>query len=678
MLIRLKFKVQFASTGKLFEGTHEFQTGMTAITGRNEAGKSLRLEMIRYALFGAKALRSDSKSYKRLEVKLIFALGGKQYEVHRINSKHRLMDAETTEEIATGVKPVNDAIIKLFGYDLEVFDVANAVNQDEIASLSRKTPSERKRMVDRTIGLDAVDRVLKQVNDEIVTVRKATDMVKTMITPLVEPICPAGLENTSSVELNVELTRLRATAQERQFIIGQIEGAKCEAPEPINPDADTYIPQTVDELVAQQEAILGTRATIDKLIRDKKTFDLATMAIKGAPDAAILTKYIENDYDQKWKDFEAYEKKRVVKPKLGRDQLKILETGLEIERENARATKFDCYNCGHENIMVDGHHHDKELPEGYLQLKETVGFALSNSLLIEIERGIAAYEAFEALPVIDQPDIEKIPNWLAYHSAIQNLAVLKHEGYDDTLAAQTIATAESFFQQQVEQNKWMISERQKQDKAYQDYLNLSERYKKYIDLQKQHKNFLATTEYVADRLTVVQDNHILRSRFELEYASYLGQQAAQKDALANLEALEKEKETLEKVKKSLTELKPKVKVHLLPSLNKVASSLLAQMTNSERNSIEIDEEFDIKVDGQAMVELSGSAKAVANLAVRIGLGMVLTNRVFSVLLADEIDAAMDDVRAAYTAACIRNLYPTIGQIVLISHKQPEADNYIEL
>src|SRR5690606_38861993 len=100
--------------------------------------------------------------------------------------------------------------------------------------------------------------------------------------------------------------------------------------------------------------------------------------------------------------------------------------------------------------------------------------------------------------------------------------------------------------------------------------------------------------------------------------------------------------------------------------------------NGQRTVIEVDEDFNIEVDGQPVNTLSGSGKAVSNLAVRIALGMVLTNKVFSVLLADEIDAAMDDERAEATATALRNLTGTISQVVLVSHKEPDADNQIRI
>ena len=67
MLSTLKGSVEF-STGKKIVFDHNFSKGMTTITGPNESGKSIRLEMIRYALFGTKALLSNAASYKSIDV----------------------------------------------------------------------------------------------------------------------------------------------------------------------------------------------------------------------------------------------------------------------------------------------------------------------------------------------------------------------------------------------------------------------------------------------------------------------------------------------------------------------------------------------------------------------------------------------------------------------------------
>ena len=102
------------------------------------------------------------------------------------------------------------------------------------------------------------------------------------------------------------------------------------------------------------------------------------------------------------------------------------------------------------------------------------------------------------------------------------------------------------------------------------------------------------------------------------------------------------------------------------------------MTGGQRDTIDVNEDFEIKVDGQPINTLSGSGKAVANLALRLGLGQVLTNNQFSIFLGDEIDASMDKDRAEKTSNTLEYLKDRISQILLVTHKYPQADYYIEL
>jgi DNA repair exonuclease SbcCD ATPase subunit len=128
----------------------------------------------------------------------------------------------------------------------------------------------------------------------------------------------------------------------------------------------------------------------------------------------------------------------------------------------------------------------------------------------------------------------------------------------------------------------------------------------------------------------------------------------------------------------LNEIRLRIKTYLVPSLSRVASHLLTQMTGGERSSIEVNENFDILVDGQRLDTLSGSGKACANLALRIGLGQVLTNNVLSIFIGDEIDASMDQNRADFTQNSLGSLTNQISQIFLVTHKIPSADHVVRL
>jgi DNA repair exonuclease SbcCD ATPase subunit len=160
-------------------------------------------------------------------------------------------------------------------------------------------------------------------------------------------------------------------------------------------------------------------------------------------------------------------------------------------------------------------------------------------------------------------------------------------------------------------------------------------------------------------------------RFSELYDAYL-------NTVSAAEAAENKAKEYRKVRDVMNVLRSLIKQHLLPSLNAVSSHLLEKMTGGQRRAIYVDENFDVIVDQQSLDTLSGSGKAVANLALRIALGQVLTNRVFSVLMADEIDASMDNFRAENTAEVLLTLQNSISQILQVSHKSIEATSYVDL
>jgi DNA repair protein SbcC/Rad50 len=103
-----------------------------------------------------------------------------------------------------------------------------------------------------------------------------------------------------------------------------------------------------------------------------------------------------------------------------------------------------------------------------------------------------------------------------------------------------------------------------------------------------------------------------------------------------------------KVKDAMTILRGLVKQHFIPSLNRVASHLITGMTGGQRQSIVVDEDFDVTVDGQALDTLSGS------------------------------DASLDQNRAENCATTLQAVKSWLSQVILISHKSMPADYCIDL
>ena len=133
-----------------------------------------------------------------------------------------------------------------------------------------------------------------------------------------------------------------------------------------------------------------------------------------------------------------------------------------------------------------------------------------------------------------------------------------------------------------------------------------------------------------------------------------------------------------KAAENLKEMKVKIKGYVLPSLQKVSSHLLSDMSDGLFNEITISPDFDILVEGREINLFSGSEQAMINLALRLGLGQVLTHKVFSVFIGDEIDASMREDRAQLTANCLKKISKYINQVILVSHRDIEADHYVQL
>ena len=129
---------------------------------------------------------------------------------------------------------------------------------------------------------------------------------------------------------------------------------------------------------------------------------------------------------------------------------------------------------------------------------------------------------------------------------------------------------------------------------------------------------------------------------------------------------------------ALNEVRQETKTYLAPALSRVASHMLSQMTGGARGRIAVDEDFEIQVDGQPLNTLSGSGKVCANLAVRLGLGRILTNGVFPVFMGDEMDASMDADRAGHLHDALTALDGKLHQILVITHKTPVCPRVIKL
>lgn len=657
MLHTLRAKVKFASTGKVLEFDIDFQTGLSSITGANEAGKSTVLELIRWSLFGSGALRAPATSYEAIQAYLDFSVKGQRYTVQRTKTTCRVDG--TSGPVASGTTHANEAIIKLFGYGLEVFDIAHFCGQNQVDALTAMKPTARKAMVDRVIGMEALDAAAATAAAEASELRAEIKGLELALgQPPREPVPPAF--TTAQVKAKLADIDLGPLVAARVWL-----SSHPARPEPQRPHQT--VTATADEL-REQDAAYNTAVARSREL---------DAALRGVPAPAYTTEQLDHEAGlhapwNAWLDQQNFVHRNGEPPTKTLDQLDQMETtwGILASVEEARqvvaqlqAGALTCPECGHswtadkqrlldaENIIAAW----GELEPPELDLRQ-----------IDAMRYRAAAWANRSAPfMVDPPEMPTM-NMTEYEA--QRRAVALKPLFDERKALT--------FPPDVHQQ---LRERLEYDDAMARF---EDRHEEWC----REEGHRAGYEDVVGRLAPLEKEHAEWSALLpacLEYDAQASAYATLKDqydtTASKLSSKRAELEEAKNAADAIKTLRSKIKGHLTPSLNVAASHLISTMTGGVRNDIVIDENFEtILVDGQPVETLSGSAKAVANLAIRLGLGQVLTNKVFSVFMGDEIDASFDDDRVAYTAECMQHLGSVISQIVLVSHRELPTQHHIRI
>lgn len=646
--------------------TIEFKDGLTGIFGANEAGKSLIFEMISYALFGSVALRGSAPDYKKLIVTLDFMVNGLPYQVYRAGTKALL--TRNGKELATGQKPINAEIVRILGYDYKVFCVANYSPQGELCNLSRMKPAERKSMVDNVVGLGIIDKVIESIANNS---RELNSKINGMNAVLIEPIAPEMPENyRSSTLIQEAVVKITKSVDDFNFVDRWLRQPAPQ--EPVEP--------TVPHSLTKEELL---KIKADREAKIQRGLALNTILAKYVP-ATYTKKELEDMADQ-WADFhkknELISKSRTLiqKPSFTKEDL----DAWQVQAANARRwqTKLrleavgqnECPSCHHTWFLQSD-----QLAE-YADAVETAepprhpsasDYSLCQLYENQTQERERITSEIEKLKDIEMPNISlsDINNQLANIDKQDEMAELQKE----FLALDKEITAPCINYHQMIKD-WDEYEKAKAgfealDKAYTAW---EEEYAVKYAQWEQLKAMPATLTALQQELRSAQVYEQILQNYQIQHQTWLEQSA-------KVDELRFELTQMEKAREAMRNLRISVKKFLVPSLNKVASYLLSQMTGGARNIIDINEDFDISVDGQALSTLSGSGQAVSNLAIRIALGQVLIAKKFPIFMADEIDGDMDEERAGFTAECLRRITKHVNQFLLISHKRPLADNYIEL
>lgn len=611
MLEHLTFSVTFRGTGRTIAADHEFAKGLTAIGGPNEAGKSLRLEMIRFALFGTKALRANKTEYKSLTADLKFKVSGVGYSVSRTLNNAKLRRGQ--EDLAVGAAPVTAKISSLLGFGIEVFDLTNNCLQGEVEKLTQARPAERKTIIEKAVGGDAIAQVISKVaNMATAAAAHAKALRETLSPPGNRPSEPDWVQVQDPETLQDEIDRLNQRIAAGNRLLGRLQAKAMDKPkEPVAPKKPESI-ESLEDLRAEREKVQQLKAKLSAIMDE----------LFRLPENALTEEEIRNE-EQLISAWELWTRKE-----------RLLDEGT-----------IECPEC--------------------------------KSVFPHAHKALAAYEGVSR-PEKPAPSAQSVSRDRATAAGFaRRLALEPQVKILNESLAQLNPAALSLRISVLEQYQIAWSRHQGSLAQYQKHLVAWE-----TDQKERSKAQKELKELELDRLLgevkLFQAMWTEWTAYQSAMKAYDQAKAQYEKRLAGLVEKEKDADEWDAALKAMKQLKALIDTHLVPSLSHIASSYLSVMTAGARTSIRIDKDFEITVDGQSVETLSGSAKAVTNLAVRIALGLVLASKRFSVFMGDEIDASMDESRAASTAEALHNLTSVLDQIILVSHKQMEADHTISI
>jgi exonuclease SbcC len=150
------------------------------------------------------------------------------------------------------------------------------------------------------------------------------------------------------------------------------------------------------------------------------------------------------------------------------------------------------------------------------------------------------------------------------------------------------------------------------------------------------------------------------------------------DARARLATLDRERLVLEELDCTMAELRADLNGALRPELAELASALLETLTDGRYTHAEFGEDYQLTLveDGMPKPVISGGEEDLCNLVLRLAISQMIAERSgspFSLLILDEVTAALDEQRRANVLAMLRRLGDRFAQVIVITHDQGIRD-----
>lgn len=702
------------------------EEGITGIFGPNGAGKTSFLAATLFALYGVRPPGATQSSLRRIgskdesSVSVVFTHLGQQVEIIREikNPNNRVVVniyVDGVPQTVTSVTSADQWVKTRLGIDANGFLTAFVVRQKELDQLIQAKPAERKQIIEKLAGIDAINIALKNAREEENSVKK---MLSNMPGSEQETISNAGVMEASANRVSVLMKEISDVEEKIFPLEADIKTFKNKiALMESKNDEITSLISRKESLEESREATLKELNEMPEIYEDEKTID------ELREEFVELKKFVSEKSEQ----FNSLTATRMnIQQNLS--AAKILKVELESEIVKL-AGSFD------EKIK-----YGETIDETSQAIKEAeIEKAHLASKIDETQQSIETLKGSTACPtclqLLSNPDkliktlqdaVEAVYKNLENNKETLTLLNKKYDTLVDEYSSQKtfLYNKEKLEQQQeiinlnnvtdidhqienivqeikvLEQDKDLIEERGKKLKETETFSVIKEKLEtKLTTITSQLETVTDKIESLTSEIGGAKEFQKIKglNKKEQEFNQFKTMLAEKRTHLAvaqqkhstdknnydtaktfwdKKQQLLSKQETMTWTTDMLSKFRTETVSSLAPEISETATGLISEMTNGDFTEIRLDDEFNTYLTDSNGVErpsawLSGGEESAVALALRISIAFLITGNNPSLLWLDEVLTAQDSDRRSTMLTMIRQL--PIQQIIMINHTQEAAD-----
>ena len=664
----------------------EFPDGVTGVVGLNGAGKSTIFEAIAWVLYGSVAARTSADQIKRenaehsdpCRVELGFIFGDDKYRVVReMSGKSLATSASATingKLVANGAEIVSKFIQKKLGMDFKSFYTSIFAKQKELNALSSMNASERRPLILRMLGIDALDDIIKEIKfdkrnkDAVIdglgqdlvdkNGRNKTDVYQNEIKNLEQKKDDLDLLLKKSTE-NITIAKKEVEALERRYANAKKESEKIQKNKEKLTEKKTLFKNKEklrEEIKQLQSKIKDRQQSIEKQQKKIKAFKNLEAEIKTTESnlskAEDATETIIKKIERKKTLIKSIEE---AVTDIDSKRKKIEKIGSDAKCPTCERVLGDQYTALIQKFDEEKQKKDKE-KESFLKTLKT------------------EQNEYERLSR-EQRALQKKRNYL-------QTQLREKERIDTTI--KNVLTEINREEKEIEDKEKQLMKIGKVEFNLNEYESVKRRVE---TLRNELDSSLKTFQEKKDRLN--------KAKIDL-----VKKESDKKSVLQEIKNLQQKIKELEEFKKRIKEEKKNVqhlrmlneimssfRTYLIsqirPTLSLYASELFDQLTDGKYSEIELDENYNLIVYDNGVPHnierFSGGEEDLANLCIRLAISEVITEKagsVFNFIILDEIFGSQDNIRKQNIIKALSSFSSKFRQIFLITHIE-EIKNFME-